>query len=155
MRSEEMRSDGEGAGFDDEKYGMSIQTPAEAMFKDRLVALFNEGRDMYPLTGQFYDDLGDILREGMEAYVAESTVITNDEQRDILYESMAAFYDDFIPELVAKIKDTTTTWITNGFEDRAFSEDRAETIVLTETRHARLPMQFITDLIQKRWEESA
>jgi hypothetical protein len=132
---------------------MSVTTPAEQTFKANLMKLFSAAKDTLPLPASFYDDLTDVLREGMEGYVAESMTITDDEQRDVLYEGMSEFLDDFIPDLVASIRESTNAMLVSGKEDYAFSEARVDSIVLTETRHARLPMQLMTDLIQRRWDE--
>lgn len=131
---------------------MSVQTPVEVEMKANLVFFFNAARDQLPLPRQFYQRVEEELRRGMAAYAEETTLLTDPEQREILREGVQVYIDDYVPDLMVAFKDSTETFLRNGYEQRAFSSERAETIVLTETRRVRAAAQLCADLIERQWQ---
>lgn len=136
------------------KWGMSIRTPAEQEMYQALIELFMNARETLPLPETFWDDLQAVIRDGLMRYAEETTVLTNDDQLDVLRNGLGIFLDGFTPALVAELKRTTLTMLRKNQEDRAFGAARAERIVLNETRRMRTALIFMSDLIQ-RWESFA
>lgn len=130
---------------------MSIQTPAEHTFRASLIDLFNLARDQLPLGNAFYKQLEERLRQGMLDYMEETTFLTDPGQLELLREGAGVYLDEYLPDLVSELRSSTESFFSKGQEDRAFSVNRAETIVLNETRRIRAYTQFAADLIERRW----
>jgi hypothetical protein len=53
------------------------------------------------------------------------------------------------------LRTRTEKWRRAGQDDRAFGEQRVDTIVLHQTRVIRTAVQLCTDLIMKEWDDVA
>jgi hypothetical protein len=145
----------QGTEHADERYGMSVQTPVEQAMKANLLSLFNEARGEVQLPQGFYQRFEQVIRDSLLAYADDVSVLTTPDQQALLREGVEAYLNDYMPDLMNILRTRTEKWRRAGQDDRAFGEQRVDTIVLHQTRVIRTAVQLCTDLIMKEWDDVA